>query len=81
MRGVPSHLYVMLEYETHVDDVQPIIDAISRLRGVVEVTPAAPDPTIHAARAQVKHEVLYTIYQAARAILQGRAVTIEGEPS
>ena len=57
-----SHLFVALEQDLRDDDVQPLIDAISHLRGVLQVT-SGPSDGFHAAvnKARLRRELLVKI--------------------
>jgi hypothetical protein len=52
------HLTVLLEQDTRTDDLEPIIAAISHIRGVAKVTPGQPvNMSDYIARETAKREL------------------------
>ena len=56
-------LTVALERDIRDDDIQPLIDAISQLRGVLKVETHVKDPMAWATAVRVKHEIHDRIFQ------------------
>lgn len=50
-------LTVVLESDVRTDDVKPLIDAISQLRGVLAVTRTIAEPMDFVAEARVRHDL------------------------
>lgn len=58
------HLTVVLDKETRVDDAEPILAAISMIRGVVSVTANVTNPLDHVAYARARHDIETRLYTA-----------------
>lgn len=57
-------LVVTLERDIREDDVEPIIDAIGQLRGVLSVVPDVVDVQDHMARERIRTELRAKLYAA-----------------
>jgi hypothetical protein len=47
---------VTLDKDIRIDDVQPIMDAIKMIKGVIDVSPSVADSDDHMNRERVAHE-------------------------
>lgn len=56
-------LTVALEEDTRIDDIQPLIDAIKHLRGVLDVEAVDSSPDIWTAHMRAKHELGQKIWE------------------
>jgi len=56
-------LVVTIKDDVRIDDIQPLIDAISMLKGVVNVEPNISDINDHINRQKVYYDVKNKIYQ------------------
>ena len=56
-------LTVVLESNVDDDDMQPLIDAIMHIRGVLSVSPQVVDSSLWTATMRVKNEVREKLYK------------------
>lgn len=56
-------LTVILENPMRADDLQPTIDAIRQLRGVMDVTPIVIDPQTYWAQERARRDLVTKLYE------------------
>lgn len=57
-------LVVTLDDDYRDDDIEPVINAIRMLRGVLDVRPLVADVSDHVARVRVRHELQDKLWKA-----------------
>ena len=56
-------LTVVLEHDTRSDDAEPLMKAITQLRGVLSVTGIVTDIAAHMAQNRAQHELREKLYE------------------